>query len=130
MTASIDSACMDVLRMDLDKFVKILRIELEHLGDHILLLMNAYHDRGPANLTDRVRQENLAVLTNEKTGVRLLVDVLDSVDVTAYETLDELTNSLKQSFERKLEEAGVARAAYLFAERKIAKVARYIQGSM
>ena len=92
--------------------------------------MNAYDGRSPYAISDRVRQENLAVLANEKSGFKLLSGVLDGVDVAAYETLDELTDSLKKSFERKIEEAGLARAAYLFAERKIEKVARYIQGSM
>ncbi len=116
--------------MDLDRFLKILAIEVEHLGEHIRLMMKAYDDETADDVTDRVRQENLVVLAKEKSGFKHLVKLLGSIDVTAYETVDQLTEDLKQAFAAKLDEAGLARAAYLFAERKIEKVARYIKNSM
>ncbi len=130
MLTSIDSAYTDQLRIDLDKFLRILEIEIEDLGRHIELLTGAYDDPSPTAVTDRVRQSNLAVLRNEKRGFALLARIIDDIDVGAYETLDQLTDALKHDFEAQLKEAGLARAAYLFAERKIDKVARYIQGGM
>ena len=133
MTLPIDKACMEVLRIDLERFIKILRIELEHLERHILLLIDAYQDPHRSDgsaFTEHVRQGNLAVLQNERCGFKIFSEVLDRFDVADFETLEDLTDALKSAFEARLKEAGLARASYLFAVRKIEKVARYVQGSM
>ena len=132
MKNAIEQTCLKVLKIDLEKFLKILRVELEYLDSSVKLLMDAYQQTSSheSDLSEHVRQENIAVLKNETFGFKLFFTLLDAVDLNDYETLEELSDSLKVTFEKKLKEAGLARAAYLFAERKIEKVTRYILGSM
>jgi hypothetical protein len=109
------------------KFVKILQIELDDLGDHIDGLARVYECRAASReVSERVCRENVAVLQNERRAIRHFEDVLRKVDPEACETVEALAADLKFRFQEVLRCAGLARAAYLFAARKIDRLLIYV----
>jgi hypothetical protein len=113
--------------MVLSKFVKILRVEFEDLeGDIELLVEKNYRRLQEHAETERVCRENVATLRNEEFGLRHFVEILDQVEVDDFDNLDHLVATLRQRFHEVIERCGLARATLAFADRKIAKVRRYV----
>ena len=110
------------------KFLKVLRIELEDLHDDIELLvedtMQRFKDH---NITEHVCYENIAVLRSEEFGIKHFIEIIDATDPAAFDSIDAVAGHLKQAFEAEIRRSGLARAAYILAERKIERVSRYVE---
>lgn len=111
------------------KFIKILNVELEDLESHIDLLEDDSRGmRERRQSTEHVTRENMAVFENEKRCLRHFATTVAQTDPEEYGTLDELIAHLKERLLAEVHECGYVHAAYVFAERKMEKVARYVTG--
>lgn len=119
---------MKATKATLEKYLKILKIELQDLENHIEVLLEDYHSREQKReVTEHVSLANTAVLRNEKSCIRHFINILDTIDLAEYANLDELVLEIENRFETGIRLAGRARAAYIFAQRKIHKVAQYME---
>ncbi len=119
-----------ILDIDLLRFLQILKVELEHLEAHTRILIDLYHERETRReVTEHVCSENVAVLRNEECGFCHFVRVLDKLDVTTFASLPALIDAIRTAFEREIQTAGLAHAAFLFADRKLRKVQHYVEAS-
>jgi hypothetical protein len=110
------------------KFVRILRIELEDLDEHLHGLIDAYQAKYDTRQeTEHVCLENMATLRNEECGVHHFLNLLDRVDPAGFDDLDALTTALRAQFRDAVRAAGLAPCACVYAGRKIEKVAAYVR---
>jgi hypothetical protein len=109
------------------KFLAVLRIELEDLEQDLDGLIGAYQEKLQQHAeTEHVCFENAAVLKNEEFGVRHFLRVLDRTRPEDYAGLDALIGDLRARFAAEIRHAGLASGALAYAERRIAKVRRYV----
>lgn len=112
----------------LKKYLGILRLELDDLADHCEELVEQYRNgRYEGKFTEHVMLENIALFKNEECGFRCFVHVLDEIEPENYEALESLVAEIKRRFREILIRGGLAHAAYVFAEKKVDKVAMYIE---
>jgi len=110
-----------------EKFLKILRIELEDLQAHLEALETKTDDamrRGLA--TEHVVRENCALYENEKCSVRRFINELKTFDAAGYDSPAVLAEAVKKRFAEVQRACDYAGASCVFAERKICKVLRYV----
>ena len=111
-----------------NKYLEILRIEIDDLADDIGLLVDEYRKRRDKNeITNYVFLENLAVLHNEMQGVDNLVQVLDGIDPNTYTDLDAMVSDIKDLMKAKIKTSDLAEALWTMVCRKADKVAAYIR---
>lgn len=112
----------------LEKYVKILEIELGDLEEQIEELVSHYTvpDKQQGR-TERVCQENRNVLRSEERGVDSLVKALESLDTSVYSDLDEMVDQLKVQFKKDIKAIGYPMAAFAFAEQRMNVVREYVK---
>jgi len=104
-------------------FVAILKIEIEDLTADVELMMNECQKKKDAGkITDYVYLENMALYRHELLAVRSFARLLESTELSNFETLDALITYLQESFR----ESGYVRAINICVERKMKKVAGYV----
>lgn len=109
-----------------EKYLRMLRIELEDLRDHIHQLIRDYEERqARADVTEHVAQENVAVLRNEDLALRHFIRIVDSMDPAAPGTVDDLIVALQRRFDQEVCLSGLSRAACIFAARKMRRLNEY-----
>jgi len=108
------------------KYLQILRIELEHLEQHIDQLISEHVASGQARTeTEHVCLENVAVLQNEECGLHAFMRVLDNLDVDEYADIDALHAGIEEKFVQRVRECGFAEVALIYARKKMVKVRDY-----
>jgi len=108
------------------KFLKILRIELEDLIDAVEALVDRHRKRLEAGeITDYVFNENSALLTCEKKALQHFLTELGRIDWAISKTLEELAAVVNKSFEDFLKEHEYFPALKEFVQKKIKKVLDY-----
>ncbi|NQU40193.1 MAG: hypothetical protein HQ523_09600 [Lentisphaerae bacterium] len=118
------------MRLTMLKLVKILRVEMEDLKTDIELLVEEHQRRFQSHIeSGRVCRENVATLQNEEFGVRHFIDILDAIDVDNFDNLDHLVATIRRRFRKIIEERELAQASMVLAERRLAKVERYVTDS-
>ena len=78
-------------------------------------------------MTEHVFYGNRAVLKNEEHGIDHFIRIIDRLDPDAFEDIDAMIATIRTRFLNEIELTGLARAAYIFADRKVTKVERYIK---
>jgi len=123
--------CEDViLALNKAKFLKILKIELEHLQAHTDLLIDSFVERDRTHqVTEHVYHENLAVLRNEEYGFNHFARIVDQTDPAQFDSLEALADHLRKAFDTAVRTSGLARAAYCLTDRQIDKIIRYVNWS-
>ena len=112
------------------KYIQILKLELEDLEIDIQkLIENCEETSKTSDLSQNVFLENLALFNNELLGLNIFEKMLDQIDVNELESLEDLVEIIKKSFETKVEELGLAKAINRMVERKLFKVADYVKTS-
>jgi hypothetical protein len=110
-----------------DRFIAMLRIELDDLTQHIDHQIRECRMGFTAReLTEHVYFENLTVFRNELLGVGAFREILDALDIESFESLESMIGYLDDAFSREVEECALAPAIKLFVKRKIAKVAQLV----
>jgi len=118
------------VHLDLERFLRILCVELEHLCGHIDQLVDAYHEKQRRReVTEHVCRTNVATLQNEECGCFQFIRIVERLRAADYECLDELVADVRKRFNDVVKHSGVAPAIYLFADKKIRKVERYARDS-
>ncbi|HQC62082.1 MAG TPA: hypothetical protein PLC51_03390, partial [Candidatus Marinimicrobia bacterium] len=80
-------------------FVAILKIEIEDLAADVELMMNECQKKKDAGkITDYVYLENMALYRHELLAVRSFARLLESTELSNFETLDALITYLQESF--------------------------------
>ena len=112
----------------LEKYVRVLDIELDDLTSHLDCLLSDYQRRRDnREISEHVLLENAALLKNEARSIQHFKSTLAAMDLALYPDLDALVANVKTQFEEQLKKSGLASAAYLFALRKIIKVRDYVE---
>lgn len=110
-----------------EKFLKILRIEMEDLENDIALLEDVTERRNQEHeITDYVLMENMALLKKELGCVHTLLQDLDAFPLEQYDSLEETAQGVKGFFREETKKHGFPPAVYQLVDRKIEKVARYV----
>ena len=120
----------DGMRVLMQRFIKILRIEMEDLETDIDDQVAGEQRKVEAHTeTERVRLENVAILRNEAFGVHDFMRILDGLDVDDFDDLDHMTAMIRSGFRHEIEKRGLAQAVIGAAEHKIDRVERYVKDS-
>jgi hypothetical protein len=115
------------MREILKKYVQILKLELEDLEIDIQkLIENCEKTSKTSDLKINVFLENLQLFNNELLAVDIFEGMLDKVDISKFESLDELVQHIRKSFEAKVDALGLAKAINRMVDRKLQKVADYL----
>ncbi len=115
------------MRKVLEKYVQILKLELEDLEIDIQkLIENCEKTSKTSDLKINVFLENLQLFNNELLAVDIFEKMLDKLDVSKFDSLDDLVRHIKQSFEAKVDALGLAKVITRMVDRKLQKVADYV----
>lgn len=108
-------------------YLAILAIELDDLKEDIEhLISELRHNKQDHRCTEHVFLHNLTLFRNELLGVDAFHKILDQIDPENYETLDDMIAEIKQRFQLRVQMYGLAEVINLLIERKLVKVARYV----
>ena len=111
-----------------EKFLRILRIELEDLEGHLERLIESHRQREHRHeVSEHVCQANVAVFRNEQRALTHFEQIIDAVEPDEHPDLDELVAWLGKTFEEELRIAGLSPAASFFTERKMQRVEQYVR---
>ena len=112
----------------IENYLKILYLELEDLEMDIeLLISECKKEREEDIITNYVFLENLSLLKNELLGLKDFRIIVDEVKPGEYENLEALVDHLRNSFKKKIEDHALSKAIVLYINRKLEKVAKYVQ---
>lgn len=114
------------------KFVKLVSLELESMRDELEMLITQLDERlARHEITDYVRNENLAVLRNETLGLeeclRGCADLSFDTQAEVAQSIDVLAERTKEQMRERLSSKGYVPALYPLLERRLAKVAAYLK---
>ena len=110
-----------------NKYLKILRIEIEDLQEDINDLIEHYKKESEiGNISNYVFRENLVIFRKELLCLEMFFKILDSIDPDRYVNIDELIEFIRDSYDEKIKECGLIRATSSFIERKLIKVKKYV----
>lgn len=109
------------------KYIKLLRVELEDLEEHVEEQILANRERyARREESEYVCLENVAVLGNEECGVRRCCELLERIDADQYENVEALVEDLKTRFRARVRECGLEPLANVFIEPKLDRLKAYV----
>ena len=115
------------MREKYQKYLKVLKIELEDLEEDLLLMAKIYQQREKDNeITDYVFLENLSLLQSEISGIERIIQSVNTIDVANFKTLDEMVEHADAVFRTQTEDANFPESVYALVKRKLKKVSAYI----
>lgn len=113
---------------DKHKYLEVLRIEIDDLGEDIRALQEHYRDRSArGEITDYVLKENVAVLERESHGIAAVRACVGDVRAEDYRSLDEMLAGLRERLDDRIRCGGFEPVVRRLVERKLVKVARYVR---
>ena len=118
------------MRDKFQKFIRILKIELEESEQDLRFLEDLHKQREEAGeITQYVFRENMNLLKNEISSVREILysvdDMIENQD--AYDSFTEMVDALKRKVKDTVDRSTNAQAVYDIVSRKIDKVLGYVQ---
>jgi len=103
-------------------------MELEDLHEDIGLLIEKYRDAHDHEvISNYVFYENLALMSNELFGIDSFREEVRQVDPDRFQNICDLIDALKGQLADRCQKKGIASAALVLAERKMAKIWAYIE---
>ena len=119
------------MKDEIAKYLSILKIELFDLEEDITELIKLTEERAQKKeITDYVGLGNVSLLSAEFAGIRHVVDSLDKFDTSDYKNLQDFVDELRIILKEKICKSGYPNAVYLFVERKVQKVAGYVNSDI
>ena len=113
------------MKQKIDRYLKILQIELEDLECDILdaeeALKKKFKDR---EITDYVFMENLAAFKAELSGIQKMEKEIESLS-DKFDDLDSLCSFIDGFVREKVEDANLPEAVYFLIKRKLDKIYLY-----
>ena len=118
------------MKEKIEKYTKILKIELEDLEKDLLMMAEIYHQRElKKEITDYVFLENLSLLQSEIAGIDNIIESLEEIDPKDFTTIEQFAVFIAEEFRKKTEAAGFPESVFALVERKLKKVTRYLLSS-
>ncbi len=118
------------MNLQIEKFIKILALEIESMQDELSMLLHSLDDRlARQEISDYVRNENFVVLRNEVLGLRDCLHGLDDVRGCPAETLEDAADLARQTLHRRITDHGYVPALQNLLDARIDKIVRYITES-
>lgn len=109
------------------RFLQILAVELDDLYEDIECMIGICSERNKIGIqSERVFQENEAVLKNELLGIQNFRDLVNGTDPACFQSVDELISHLRREFSCFVDSGDIVPATRIYLNRKIEKVANYI----
>ena len=110
------------------KYINILRIELKDLEQDIAhLIQKCEKEKQESNLPPYIYLENLALFKNELLGLSVFDQILDDVQPDSFTSLEEMIEYLKKRCHEKIDAHGLAEAVNNYVDRRLQKVAKYVE---
>ncbi|MBN1695984.1 MAG: hypothetical protein JW881_00600 [Spirochaetales bacterium] len=111
----------------IQKYLKILAIELDDLESDIKFLIEKYKQKKDSEtISNYVFLENLVVLNSELCGISSFKKLMNEFDPASYATIEDFLDGIKARFKRKIIECGLPEGIYMIIERKLIKVYTYV----
>ncbi len=119
------------MKEKVSKFLKILKIELEDLEEDINTLAAMTEERRKENtLSEYVSLENITVLKQEFFGIKEVVQNLENYEVDPGMEFQNFVETLTAKMKDVIHKAAYPDAVFIYVERKIQKVAKYITSNV
>lgn len=115
------------MKQKIDKFFRILKIELEDLEKDISIIIEEYQkkkDKG--EISNYVFLENACVLKEELYGIKTIVDSLGNIAVGKYENINDIVADIHKLIKEKTKLYLMNGCVLTLLERKINKVLVFI----
>lgn len=110
----------------IERYLKILKIELEDLEQDILdaeIILRKRLDEH--KITDYVFMENLSTFKAELAGIKKMEQEIDDLP-GKYDTLDEIVAHISDFIKERVMEAGLPEVVYVLIKRKLDKIYKYL----
>ena len=118
------------MKEKIEKYTKILKIELEDLEKDLLIMAEIYHERElKKEITDYVFLENVSLLQSEIAGIDNIIESLKDIDPADFTSVEEFAVVIADEFRKKTEDAGFPESVFALVNRKLKKVTRYLLSS-
>ena len=109
------------------KYLDILRIEAEDLVEDIEALLDENENRKEKEeITNYVFLNNRAILQREKSGMKRVVQFIDTIKPREYSDLDEMIHDIEERLREKIRSSNMAQALLPLLKRKLEKVKLYV----
>ncbi len=109
------------------RFLKVLALEIESIQDELSMLLNTLDDRlARREISDYVRNENFVVLLNEVLGLHDCLHGLDDVRGCPAESVDDAADLAREVLDRRIADHGYVPALGHLLDARIDKIVRYI----
>ncbi|MBN2510279.1 MAG: hypothetical protein JXB03_08380 [Spirochaetales bacterium] len=119
------------MKDNIAKYLSILKIELLDLEEDVSALIALTRERASKKeITEYVGLENVSLLSAEFAGIRHVLDSIATLDTGHYTDLQDFVDDLKISLKDRIESLGYPQAVYYFVERKVQKVAGYVNSDI
>ena len=116
------------MRNRINKYIKILLIEFEDIQEDLQFwLDDCKKKRESHEITNYVCWENMALLKNELIGLDVVFKDIEKLDPDKYNNIENLISDLKSQFKEHIHNQNIAEAILHLIDRKIEKVAKYIE---
>jgi hypothetical protein len=110
-----------------EKFMRLLRLEIESLHDEIEIILKSLDERlANHEITDYVHNENGAILRNELLGLEDFLRTEFDVSERGEATLDDVVNEVRGYLRKRLNERDYVPALYELMNRRIEKIVTYL----
>jgi hypothetical protein len=116
------------MKSHIDKFLRVLRIELEDLELDLVALEESTRQKWEENqISNYVFMENMAILREELTGVHKIINDLTGMDTSHFTEMDGFTEHLIKIIKENINNADLPEGVYRLLQRKILKVRDFIK---
>lgn len=113
-----------------DKFVRLLQLEIESLHDEIELIVASLDRRlERREITDYVRNENVAILRNELLGLEDFLRTEFATSDRGELSLDEVVIEVQEYLRRRIADRGYVPALYELVRLRIRKIVDYLRST-
>ena len=118
------------MKQKLEKYLQVLRIELEDIETDLELMADVYNQREKRDeITEHVFLENVSVLKSEISGIALIIRTIEDVHVEQFGNLAAFVEYLDAMFRERTKHSSYPEGVYRMVKRKLTKVQRYIESS-
>ncbi len=112
------------------KYLKVLKVELQDIVDDVKMMIEVCGRREKSGeITNYVHWQNTGLFTREIKGLNTLLEDLETIDPSRYETQEEMVQYINRLFEQSILKYDFPRVIHIKVKRKLAKVSRYLLSS-
>jgi hypothetical protein len=118
------------MKQKLEKYLQVLRIELEDIETDLGVMAEVYDQREKRDeITKNVFLENVSVLKSEISGIAFIIRSIEDVHVEQFRDLSAFVEYLDAMFRERTKRSSYPEGVYRMVKRKLTKVRRYIESS-